>query len=239
MLLGLIGAKGSGKDTLALHLVEKFGFARLAFADKLYQEVADAFGVTVEFLQNRDTKETPTLVLSLSQCKDADFVHVAWRELVRQYANAMVKGLPEVVAAPLRDVVIQRIQDVREFLQIPLSPRTVLQWWGTEYRRVFCGHDSYWLDEIRRQLKPGQRYVITDVRFANEANFVESEDGMLGRIIRPYLQELEDKALACGAPTAQHKSETELRDRATAFTFVNEENGLEAFYADAVRQLKL
>lgn len=239
MLLGLIGAKGSGKDTLALHLVKNFGFTRLAFADKLYQEVAEAFGVTVEFLQNRETKETPTSALSLSRCNNKDFVFVARRELVSQMVSTMVKNLPLEVATALREEVVKNLQNVYQFEEVPLSPRAVLQWWGTEYRRVFCQQDSYWLDEIRRQIVPGKRYVITDVRFANEANFTEDEGGSLGRILRPYLQELEDKALACGAPTAQHKSETELRDRKTQFTFINEENGLEAFFADAVSQLKL
>lgn len=35
MLIALFGAPGAGKDTVAAHLVEKHGFVRVAFADKV------------------------------------------------------------------------------------------------------------------------------------------------------------------------------------------------------------
>src|SRR6476661_846445 len=75
-ILGLLGAKGAGKDTAAKLFIQKYGYRRIAFADALYLEVANAFGVTVEFLNNRDTKETPLPELALSHCQDADFVQV-------------------------------------------------------------------------------------------------------------------------------------------------------------------
>lgn len=40
-LIGLIGKKGSGKDTFGLRLVEKWGFTRLAFADPVKQLAAE------------------------------------------------------------------------------------------------------------------------------------------------------------------------------------------------------
>ena len=44
MIIGLTGYKGSGKDTAASHLVEKYGFTRVAFADKLKKSAAACFG---------------------------------------------------------------------------------------------------------------------------------------------------------------------------------------------------
>jgi hypothetical protein len=44
MLIALFGAPGAGKDTVAAHLVDKHGFMRVAFADKVRElayEVAD------------------------------------------------------------------------------------------------------------------------------------------------------------------------------------------------------
>lgn len=45
MIIGLMGAKGSGKDTAAAHLVEKYGFERRAFADPLKRSVAALFDI--------------------------------------------------------------------------------------------------------------------------------------------------------------------------------------------------
>lgn len=63
MMVGLLAKRGCGKDTVADYLVEEYGFTRIAFADALYEEVAQMYGVTVAFLQSRDTKEIPAEVL--------------------------------------------------------------------------------------------------------------------------------------------------------------------------------
>ena len=39
MILGLTGPPGSGKDTLADYLVEKYNFKRVAFADPIRAQV--------------------------------------------------------------------------------------------------------------------------------------------------------------------------------------------------------
>ena len=39
MILGLTGVRGSGKDTLADHLVDHYGFRRIAFADPVREKV--------------------------------------------------------------------------------------------------------------------------------------------------------------------------------------------------------
>ncbi len=56
MLIGLMGKAGAGKDTLAAQLAP-LGFARVAFADALYEEVASAYGVTVELLREHKDED--------------------------------------------------------------------------------------------------------------------------------------------------------------------------------------
>lgn len=58
--------------------------------------------------------------------------------------------------------------------------RILLQWWGTEYRR----HQSerYWLDYLGRRLGNDDKYVITDVRFLNEAHFIRNIGGEIWKI---------------------------------------------------------
>ena len=53
MLIGMCGAAGSGKDTIA----DILGFDRVAFADPLYEMVSLVTGLTPDEMRDRETKE--------------------------------------------------------------------------------------------------------------------------------------------------------------------------------------
>lgn len=201
-VVGLLGAKGAGKDTLAQFLVSRLGFVRASFADTLYREVAEAYGVTVEFLGNRGTKELPLPELSLANCGDENFVTIALRTLHAAESEIELE------------------------LQKPRSPRWTLQLWGTEYRRQSeFGYDAYWVDKVRALItdNPDVRYVLSDVRFRNEVAMVRGFGGILIRVRRPVLEEKEAAARAQGAGTALHPSETELAGYPVDFEAINRE----------------
>lgn len=61
----------------------------------------------------------------------------------------------------------------------PISPRVILQEMGTEVMRDRF-HQNIWLYSLEKQIKMGENYVITDVRFKNEINFIKN---MGGRIV--------------------------------------------------------
>lgn len=221
-LVGLLGAKGAGKDTCAHYLVSEADFVRVSFADALYREVATAYEVTEAFLGNRDTKETPLKALCLANCKNLQFVETALRELGynarfrKQALTTLVQGrTPKHVHA----------RRVRTVLNAPRSPRWTLQIWGTEYRRRGrYGVDSYWLDIVTALVKanPQRAHVITDVRFRNEAQFVRAMGGVLVRIRRPELEAREAANRAQGG-SAAHPSETELLTFVVDHEFLNVE----------------
>ncbi|MDR5726913.1 MAG: hypothetical protein RB191_05540 [Terriglobia bacterium] len=218
-LIGLLGAKGVGKDTLAKMLVQQLGFRQTSFARELYREIAFGFRVPVEFLQNRDTKESPLEALKLSKCLNAEFVETAMmvlrkdrlREVGRSVAGERLCSLrpqssSEFPASP-------GIAERREELERPRSPRQILQWWGTEYRvlSVF-GHRRYWVNFVRDEIdrEPDRDFVISDVRLFHEADFTRERQGLLVRVRSLETDRAAEAARARGDRTALHSSETEL-----------------------------
>ena len=69
-LVALCGAAGAGKDTVADMLPAR----KLAFADTLYREVAEAFEFMVADLKCRATKEVALRALRLTRCADDGFL---------------------------------------------------------------------------------------------------------------------------------------------------------------------
>lgn len=70
-------------------------------------------------------------------------------------------------------------------LNIPnLTPRYVLQQWGTEVvRKSF--HDDTWIASLQNKLRKSEdNSVITDCRFPNEITMIKELDGKVIRVIR-------------------------------------------------------
>lgn len=207
-IIGLMGVKGSGKDTFAAILVQQHGFIRIGFADELYRQAAQAYGVTVAFLGERTTKETDLPALALQNCKDPAFVQC----VLETFGWA----------------------DTPENRTRPLSPRTVLQLWGTEYRRL-RGQDSYWLDIVENALnaQPDRSFVVTDVRFPNEFSFMKAEGATLVRVRRPAQEALEEKERQANG-RALHASETALANAKADLEVLNVEGQPQAMAQDAL-----
>ena len=75
-LIALCGAAGAGKDTVA----DMLPVRKLAFADALYREVAEAWGIEQHVLRCRETKELESPILSVAHCKDQGFRTNCWRD---------------------------------------------------------------------------------------------------------------------------------------------------------------
>lgn len=64
-----------------------------------------------------------------------------------------------------------------------MTPRRALQLMGTEAgRNVF--HKDIWMYALERRMETGKDYVITDVRFPNEIEFIHNLGGVVVRIKR-------------------------------------------------------
>ena len=176
-IIGLVGRAGAGKDTVASILQDAYGHIPLAFADALREEICEAFGIDIDALVNRFSKEQPSQALAISRCKDSRF------------ANRMVA--------------------LAEDPYLPRSPRQIMRWWGTEFRRD-CDSSTYWTDRLHERIEShlrsgARKIVVTDVRFFNEAEFVRMLGGEIWRIQRD----------SADAVHADHQSESE-QDRIEA-----------------------
>ena len=67
-----------------------------------------------------------------------------------------------------------------EKLGRPFSPRMALQLMGTEAGRdVF--HKDFWILSLENRIDINKNYVITDVRFPNEIDWIHKQGGKIGR----------------------------------------------------------
>ena len=181
-MIGLTGPAGSGKDTVAALLQVHCGYTAMAFADPLRGEVAAAFGIDPALLIERATKEHPISALALHRCLDANFEAA-------------------VIAANFRSGAATVVDTTA-----PRSPRQIMQWWGTEYRRARNTH--YWTRALSQRVADmhrwghAHRFVLTDLRFANEADLIREFGGTIWQIMRPGLADTEG-----GHPSAVTGSE--------------------------------
>jgi hypothetical protein len=83
-----------------------------------------------------------------------------------------------------------------ERLKIPnLTPRWVLQYWGTEVcRKAF--HDDIWIASLENKLRNStDDIVISDCRFPNEIKSIKSAGGIVIRVVRGAEPEWYDDAV--------------------------------------------
>lgn len=71
--------------------------------------------------------------------------------------------------------------------------RTLLQWWGTEFRRNV--NPDYWVNKLAKRLAKDKPEIalITDVRFPNEVRFVQKYGNVI-KVDRPDLPSLKGAA---------------------------------------------
>jgi hypothetical protein len=84
-----------------------------------------------------------------------------------------------------------------ERLQMPhLTPRWILQWWGTEVCRNHF-HDDIWIAALQSRLaRRSDHTVISDVRFPNEIKAIKAQGGRIVWIKRGELPEWYDAAVS-------------------------------------------
>lgn len=89
-----------------------------------------------------------------------------------------------------------------------MTYRELLQKLGTEALRNGL-HDDVWIMALFSEWRPNKKWVVTDVRFPNEAQAIKDKGGILIRVERP------------GTATGTHASETALDNHSFDLTIEN------------------
>ena len=203
----ITGEAGHGKDTLGRHLIERYGYARTAFADALRGEIIDAWRgspepVTLEFMDRRDIKNVPQPRFALIHCSDQNYVRVAleafaledaayFDEMARATVRAIDMGLePRHMAIEGIDWEAARERghfSLDDRMRLPRSYRRIAQVWGTEYRRRSVhGHEFYWIDIVRGTLRASRGPIaITDGRDPQEVNWAKASGMQRIHVFKP------------------------------------------------------
>jgi hypothetical protein len=71
------------------------------------------------------------------------------------------------------------------------KPRTLLQWWGTDYRRA--QDPNYWVKQFEERLKKDNPDIalLTDVRFPNEVDAIHAAGGYVVKVTRTTAPDVE------------------------------------------------
>ncbi|WP_295378451.1 AAA family ATPase [uncultured Pseudacidovorax sp.] len=167
-LIALTGYAGVGKDTVADLLVTHLGFRKLAFGDALRAEVAEGFGIELAYLTHPSTKHLPVPALAM-------------RKAPLGFVGAVALSIGNEGRTPAG-----MLSDA--WLDQPRTPRQILQWWGTEYRRT--QQPQYWTRQLTARAhmlaSAGEdRLVVTDCRFENEAACIRALGGEIWQVVRP------------------------------------------------------
>ena len=136
-IISFSGSAGSGKDTAASFLIEKYGFTKFSFAGILKDIVADLFSWPRHMVEG-DTKDSR-----------------AWREQEDAWWT-------------------ERLD-----FGVPITPRWVLQYIGTEvFRNNF--QSNIWVLALERAIDTCPTdVVITDARFFQEFEFLKAKQAKI------------------------------------------------------------
>jgi hypothetical protein len=160
LIIALTGRPGAGKDSIADVLAPQQGFARIAFADALRREVAEAWRIDMRMLTDRHTKELPLPALAAGMCSDPAFMR--W----------VADGGDSLTEPRSPRWALQRWASFKRRFIPDYYARIVERWIG---RQIGCGWD---------------RIVVTDLRDPVEETMLRRLGVQVVRVHRPELAAL-------------------------------------------------
>jgi len=93
-IIGLSGYKGSGKDTVASHLVKMYDFERRAFADKLKEAVAALWDIDVQDVDDfKNISELRCGIFNPTRKDNQHSNHYTYRQFLQRFGTEMGRNV--------------------------------------------------------------------------------------------------------------------------------------------------
>jgi len=170
----------------------KHKFEIKKFADKLKDIVCMLIGCSRKDLENREFKEKP---------------------LEKQWWNFSLGGGKRYVLPYIGEYSDSDRKIMEGRYEEKMTPRLMLQLLGTEAGRQVI-HQNIWVNALFSDYNKTYNWVITDVRFTNEADVILEKGGIVIRINRPCKEcnGVSNHKLDCSIGRVEHLSEKSLDD---------------------------
>lgn len=185
MIIGISGKIGSGKDTLARAIL--YNASKTVSGDRYYVDAQ-------EWIDN-----------FISESNISSWEIRKYGEKLKQIAS-MLTGIPR-----------EKFED-QQFKSTELGPewdsmtvREFLQKLGNDALR-FKLHQAVWTNALFSEFTPESNWIISDMRYPNEAECIKEKGGIVVRIVRP----------SNPYPESTHISETALDDYKFDYEIKNE-----------------
>jgi len=178
---GITGSKGHGKDTFAKLVLEASAAQRLARTNRV--------GTTFQIAHFAGAlKRMASRIFGLTEAQMNDPV---LKEALLESPVQMdlyLEGMRNETG----------LLDMQPAEKIATSPRTLMQYFGTEYVRKT--QDDYWVQRLLGDTSNSRRVLVPDTRFLNESSALKSAGALIIKVLRIDTPENADS----------HASETEM-----------------------------
>lgn len=195
-LLGIHGKARSGKDELCKILCEGFGFKRASYADKIKQLALDYFGLKIEEVYETKTKDSRQILQGLGNCvrESLNYAEHILRSTTRYPIG--VSKFPvwvETLAIAYFGIKKEDLKSRRKYIKSVLSGiHNMFAAECFDFCKVSNGDQRMiWINYLNNSLSSEHVYVITDVRYKNEKIEIEKLNGVVIKLNRTDLPQIE------------------------------------------------
>ena len=227
MIVGISGKIGSGKDTIAkmirYYSYRERGHIVTTLEDWLQlEELQLATDPAYNKWQVKKFGGTlKDVVCLLTGCprealEDESFKNKVIGEEWRYYTFTDLNTQEKFIYSTHKDAYIRKyrwLNPTSDIEEVDYTYRSLLQVLGTEAGRETI-HPNIWVNSLMSKRTPTSNWLITDVRFENEAQAILDRGGVLLRVNRPDKKSSKD--------VANHSSETALDDYEFENVIVND-----------------
>lgn len=166
VVLALAGYRGSGKDTAAEFLIKEWDYRRLAFADKIKENVAYAYNIERSSLDDPKLKDSP--LISMPVVSTDRFTRNVLVFMAKEFVATSGEKFDHAVFSSSTSQLLGVRSKDGGTTPLYWSPRALAILEGSTKRAV---NPNYWVDYVISQINKDldQNVVITDFRYKSEA----------------------------------------------------------------------